>query len=366
MTNSALSDTDTSRDKAPALSPVVEDAQPINTMLPDEPVEESHSTDESPATHQDKSLEGEDHALSGSDNVNLHPHHSDDTVSESDATEETSKLEKQNFQEASTLDTKADPGTTSMPAPTPSELEQLKHADPLSFLKIIMNVDTSSSPSPDAIPVATVGSGNQEDTSSVLRQIKERFFDVNLVDLLIRDPLKSHGLHQLLRKVDLLQVSTTVSDVLVLLGSLVEQLQADILRKRSIERELSEAIASRDSSWNSAVDATQRGEVLKLKQSEDQKAFDDHAKNIKIWKQEIKALEEKIKEAERSQATIQQSNQKELVEIVQSGITHFEAAQKLIPEIERLKKQRSVIELRMTSWESQYSKIKNNLPEGFN
>ncbi|XP_058726349.1 flocculation protein FLO11-like [Vicia villosa] len=249
---------DTSRDKAPALSPVVEDAQPINTMLPDEPVEESHSTDESPATHQDKSLEGEDHALSGSDNVNLHPHHSDDTVSESDAMEETSKLEKQNFQEASTLDTKADPGTTSMPAPTPSELEQLKHADPLSFLKIIMNVDTSSSPSPDAIPVATVGSGNQEDTSSLLRQIKERFFDVNLVDLLIRDPLKSHGLNQLLKKVDLLQVSTTVSDVLVLLGSLVEQLQADILRKRSIERELSEAMASRDSSWNSAVDATQR------------------------------------------------------------------------------------------------------------
>jgi len=51
--------------------------------------------------------------------------------------------------------------------------------------------------------------------------------------------------------------------------------------------------------------------------------------------------------------------------VVQSGIKHFETAQKLVPEIEKLKKQRALIELRMSSWETQYLKIKKDLPEDF-
>src|SRR3954463_12076681 len=117
-------------------------------------------------------------------------------------------------------------------------------------------------------------------------------------------------------------------------------------------------MASHDSSWNSAMDATKQGEALKLKHSENQKAFDDYEKKINSWKQEIKVLEGKIKEAESCQAAIQKSNQQDLLEVVQLGIKHFETAQKLVPEIERLKKQRALIELRMSSWETQYLKIK--------
>src|SRR3954466_16297315 len=90
MTDSASFNTDTSRAKTHVLSPVFEDVRPIATILPNEPVEESQSTDDSPVNHQDKNLE-EDHPFSGSDNVNLQIHNSEDTGSDQDAMEETSK-----------------------------------------------------------------------------------------------------------------------------------------------------------------------------------------------------------------------------------------------------------------------------------
>ncbi|XP_058772264.1 uncharacterized protein LOC131646146 [Vicia villosa] len=283
--------------------------------------------------------------------------------------EEISQPEKPVSHGTSTLDAKTIPETTSTPALaklTPSELEQLKQTDPLSFLKAIMNVNTPSPPELNVSPAVTADSSDKEDIPSLLRQIKERFFGVNLVDVLNRDPIKSHNLNQLLKKVDLLQVSTEVSEVIVLLGSLLEQLQANILRRQNVEKELSETKASHDSSWNSAMDATKQGEALRLKHSENQKAIDDYEKKIGSWKQEIKVLEGKIKEAESCQAVLQKSNQQDLLEVVQSGMKHFETAQKLVPEIERLKKHRALIELRMSSWETQYLKIKKDLPEDFN
>src|SRR4051812_7610473 len=367
MTDSASFNTDTSRAKTHVLSPVFEDVRPIATILPNEPIEESQSTDESPPTHQGKDLE-EDHPFSGSDNVNQQSHGNEDSASEKDAMEEISQPNKPISQGTSTPDVKTIPETISTPAPakpTPSELEQLKQTDPLGFLKAIMNVQTPSSSDLNVSPVATADSSDKEDIPSLLRQIKERFFGINLVDVLNRDPVKSHYLNQLLKKVDLLQVSPEVSETIVLLGSLLEQLQANILRKQNVEKELSETVASHDSSWNSAVEATKQGEALRLKHSENQKAIDDYENKINSWKQEIKALESKIKEAESSQAALKKFNQQDLLEVVQSGIKHFETAQKLVPEIEKLKKQRALIELRMSSWETQYLKIKKDLPKDF-
>src|SRR3954464_11597919 len=226
MTNFASFNTDTSQNKTHVLSPVFEDVRPIATILPNEPIEESQSTDESPPTHQDKNLE-EDHPFSGSDNVNPQSHDNEDSASEKDAMEETSQPEKQDLQGTSNPDAKTIPETTLTPAPakpTPSELEQLKQTDPLGFLKAIMNVNTSSPSELDISPAVTVESGDKEDIPSLIRQIKERFFGVNLVDVLNREPIQSHNLNQLLKKVDLLQVSTEVSEVIVLLGSLIDQL----------------------------------------------------------------------------------------------------------------------------------------------
>src|SRR3954470_2777772 len=157
MTDSASFNTDTSRAKTRVLSPVFEDVRPIATILPNEPIEESQSTDESPPTHQGKDLE-EDHPFSGSDNVNQQSHGNEDSVSEKDAMEETSQPEKPISQGTSTPDATTIPETTSMPAPakpTPSELEQLKQTDPLGFQKAIMNVNTSSLSELNVSPAVT-------------------------------------------------------------------------------------------------------------------------------------------------------------------------------------------------------------------
>ncbi|XP_058763040.1 uncharacterized protein LOC131636449 [Vicia villosa] len=216
--------------KSHVLWPFVEDAQPLATIIPTMPVEESHSTDDSPPTHKSGNM-GADRQCSSSNNAAGHLTGSEDTVSEQDAMEETSKLAT------------AGPHETS--------------------------------------PFGTI-------------------------------------------------------------------------------------VASHSSSWKAATDATKKGDALKLKRSEKQKEYDECEQNIKSWKQEITKLEEKIKEAESRQATIQQINEQELAEVANLGIQHFEAAQKLVPEIEELKKQRALIELCMSSWEVQYSKIKDNLPRDFN
>src|SRR4051812_47817377 len=125
MINSVFFNTDVSRNKSHVLSPVLEDARPLATIFPNALVEESHSTDGSPPTHQGKNL-GEDHPCSGSDNANQRPNGSEDTVSGQDAMEEISKPDKNSPQETSTFDTKVAPGTTSTPISaqlTPSELE---------------------------------------------------------------------------------------------------------------------------------------------------------------------------------------------------------------------------------------------------
>src|SRR3954467_4857399 len=123
MTNFAPFNIGTSQNQTHVLSPVFEDVRPIATILPNEPVEESQSTDQSPPTHQDKNLE-EDHPFSGSDNADPQSHDNEDSASEKDAMEETSQPEKPNSQGTSTPDAKTIPDTTSTPAPTkptPSE-----------------------------------------------------------------------------------------------------------------------------------------------------------------------------------------------------------------------------------------------------
>ncbi|XP_058767585.1 uncharacterized protein LOC131641299 [Vicia villosa] len=97
------------RHKSPVLSPVLEDAQPLATIIPTVPAEESHSNDESPPIHQDENM-GENPQCSNSDNAAGQPTGSEDTISEQDATEETSKLPTPGPHETSTFGTIVTPG----------------------------------------------------------------------------------------------------------------------------------------------------------------------------------------------------------------------------------------------------------------
>ncbi|XP_058741701.1 uncharacterized protein LOC131614089 [Vicia villosa] len=164
------------------LSPVLEDTQPLATIIPTTAVEESHSTDDSPPTHTNDNM-GEDRQGSGSVNAAEQPTGSEDNVSEQNAMEETSKLAKTDLHETLTFGT----------------------------------------------------------------------------------------------------------------------LQSNILRKQNVDEQLTAKMTSHSSSWKAATDATKKGDALKLKRLKNQEVYDECEKNIKSWKQEIKMLEEKIKEAESRQ-----------------------------------------------------------------
>ncbi|XP_058775606.1 uncharacterized protein LOC131649879 [Vicia villosa] len=220
-----------SQHKSHVLSPVLEDTQPLATIMLTASAEESHSNDESPPIHQDENMEGNPQC-SNSGNAAGQPTGSEDTISEQDAAEETSKLPTPGSHETSNLGTIITLVITSKQAPamlTPSELEKLKKTDP----------------------------------------IRERFFETNLVEALSKESTKYYGLNNLLKKVDLLLVSEEVSEVIVLPSSLIEQLQSNLLQKRDIDGQLTAKMTSHISSWEAANDATKKADALKLERSKD-------------------------------------------------------------------------------------------------
>ncbi|XP_058725507.1 uncharacterized protein LOC131596783 [Vicia villosa] len=192
-------DLDNLQGKSHVLSPVIEDAQPLATIIPSTAVEGSHSTDDSPPTHKSGKT---DQQCSGSNNAAGHPSGSEDTLSEQDVMEETSKLATVVPHETTTFGTIVSPETTSTPTPakpTPSELKQLKQTDPFSFLKAMMDIDNISPSELETSPAVQPESGNKEDTS------------------------------------------------------------ANILRKQNVDEHLTAKMASHNSSWKSAIDATKHG-----------------------------------------------------------------------------------------------------------
>src|SRR4051812_6841068 len=83
--------------------------------------------------------------------------------------------------------------------------------------------------------------------------------------------MKCHGLKQLLKKVDLLLVSKEVSDVIVLLGSLLDQLHSNILRQNNVNEQLATKMASHSSSWKAATEATNKGDALRMERLKNKK-----------------------------------------------------------------------------------------------
>ncbi|XP_058764108.1 uncharacterized protein LOC131637531 [Vicia villosa] len=355
------------RRKSPALSTVLEDVHPIATIVPTVHTEESHSNDASPPTHQDKDME-ENPQCSNSGNVVEQPTGSEDTISEHEAADEASNFPVPDKNETLTFGTTVSPMATlkqTSAVLTPIELEQLKNTDPVSFLKTMMNADNVSPIRLETSSNVLVEGDKKDDIPDLLHQIKEKFFETNLVEGLSKDPTSCFGLSNLLKKVDLLLVSEEVSQVIVSLSLLIEQLQAEILRKRNIDEQLKAKVTSHSSSWKAAGDATKKADALKLERSKRQKEYETCRPNIESWEQEIKRLEEQIKTVRSHQEEIKQSQQEELTEVAQLGIRHLETAQRLVPEIEELKKQQALIERRLSLWESQYSKMKDNLPRDF-
>lgn len=126
------------------------------------------------------------------------------------------------------------PTTTSTITPqkfSQDELDNLKETNTVGFLKAMMNARSSSSEK-GGTSLTISGDKPVEPTSqSLLRQIKEKVFDNNMIQA-INDSVNScFGLKDLLKKVDVLSVSGEVSQVLITLGFLIDQLQSDQLRK---------------------------------------------------------------------------------------------------------------------------------------
>lgn len=94
-----------------------------------------------------------------------------------------------------------------------------------------MSARSSSSNRGDTSSTASGGIVGEKPSYSLLRQIKEKFFNVDLIQAIREDTTICFGFKNLLKKVDVINTYEEVSQVLISLSFLLYQLQFDYVRK---------------------------------------------------------------------------------------------------------------------------------------
>lgn len=116
------------------------------------------------------------------------------------------------------------PMTTSTTTPrnfSQAELVDLKAKNPAYFLKAMMNATSSSSEKGGTSSTIFWGKPVEKSSKSILLQIKEKLFGIDLIQSMNDNVNVCFGLKDLMKKVDVLSVSGEVSKLLIALGFLL-------------------------------------------------------------------------------------------------------------------------------------------------
>lgn len=138
------------------------------------------------------------------------------------------------------------------PITSSDKLVELKSKSPVDFLKAILKTKSNLA-SRDGNSSTTSGSTiNEPNARNLLHQIKARIFDIDLVAALRKDASLLFTLKNLLKKVDLLNISPKVSQVLISLSALLDQINAELLRGHATSHKLHTSIKEHGSFWEAA------------------------------------------------------------------------------------------------------------------
>lgn len=110
------------------------------------------------------------------------------------------------------------------------ELEALKWSKPAEYLKEIISARGSSNEKYSSSSTVFGGRSKSESAHNLLKKIKEKSFDVDLLEVLESDPSACFGIKDLLKRVDILNISPEVADIITDIGLLIDQIIVDLHR----------------------------------------------------------------------------------------------------------------------------------------
>lgn len=124
--------------------------------------------------------------------------------------------------------------------PSKAEQDKLKATSPARFLKAMMSARSSSSIKGRDSSTTSGEKAIESASQSLLHQIKEKIFDVDLVYGVRSNVNICFGLKEFQKKEDVLTISDEVSQELISLGFLIDQLQSNKLRKQDVSQKIAD------------------------------------------------------------------------------------------------------------------------------
>ncbi|XP_050915494.1 uncharacterized protein LOC127130548 [Lathyrus oleraceus] len=148
------------------------------------------------------------------------------------------------------------PSTSNTIAFSPEELEALKRGKPAEYLKAIISARGGSNDKCSSSSIVSGGRYVSESADDLLKKIKEKAFDVDLLQVLENDPSACFGIKNLLKQVDILTNSLEVTDVIMELGLLIDQIIADLQRIKDASTKIQNKIETKAAEWEAGNEST--------------------------------------------------------------------------------------------------------------
>ena len=241
------------------------------------------------------------------------------------------------------------------------DLEILKQTDPVSYLNAIIESKSSSDTSQE-IPTLSGKSTETSPLDDALAKVKAQFFKRDLMKTLEGDPTAPSCLKEVLNAVDFEAVAPEISDLIMELHSMIDQVSADYRRQRTFNSQLEVLHGKSSSAWTAVSDSTSRIAELSKQKASAQERVDAIERENVSFRAQIAEIEAKINAntvlQEEILSTIPDAESQ--TEIKQ-GLEFAERAQSLDAQIAKLEQEKSWCKKRLELQQAKYLRLRNSL-----
>jgi hypothetical protein len=199
-------------------------------------------------------------------------------------------------------------------------------------------------------------------TGEILSKIKDKVFKGDLLLLLLADPSAPLTLKALLSHVNLLEASPEVANVILEIGTMIDQAVIDHKLLPHLMGEIEKKSGSEAAAWDAATEYTNKAMESEHAKQKNKEKVDAHDRNIASWRQQISELQAKISDAEKDKQQLLEFDDAPMAQDLSLGMEFVEKARQLESDVKLIRSKRSLCEKRLELLKAKYLLIKANLP----
>ena len=245
------------------------------------------------------------------------------------------------------------------------ELSSLKEKDPLAALKLMLSLESSSTAITSSSSTTSLGSINQEPTESLLRQLKAKILEGDLVSKIEQNPVECFEVKAILQNLHKSEPQQELLTFLLEFGLFFEHLCANITTRTRILKQKDQAIELHQQETDSLKTSQTKIDALAAQAMKDEEELAHWNSKIEHLSEEIKILQTKLTNAEFQRSQVQErmgasSLTKQQAEAVEA-IKHFDKAKVHQATIAQLDKELGCLETSISLSAKNLERLKASL-----